>query len=99
MDLAKQNISKEANAIFVILFRDYFATEEQKEKLKEILDLNTKKSEKLKTPNYNPDDIFKKQENKDNTQIINQEIQLMEYKESFLVKLKKFIFKLLKKEI
>ena len=40
MDLANQNISKEANAIIVTLFRDYFATEEQKVKIKEILERN-----------------------------------------------------------
>ena len=39
INLANQNISDEANAIIIILFRDYFATEEQKIKIKEILDL------------------------------------------------------------
>ena len=38
IDLAEQNISKEANAIIVNLFTDYYATEEQKVKIKEILD-------------------------------------------------------------
>lgn len=34
IDLSEQNISPEANAIIVNLFRDYFATEEQKVKIK-----------------------------------------------------------------
>ena len=46
IDLGSQNISKEANAIIVSLFRDYYATEEQKIKINEILGLNQKK-EKL----------------------------------------------------
>ena len=60
IDLSEQNISKEANAIIVALFQDYFATEEQKEKIKEILKLNEKKVEQEKRDLYNPDDIFKK---------------------------------------
>ena len=39
IDLSEQNISSEANAIIVNLFRDYFATEEQKAKIKEILEV------------------------------------------------------------
>lgn len=58
IDLDKQNISKEAKAIIVNLFRDYYATEEQKVKIKEILDLNQKKEEQEKREKYNPDYIF-----------------------------------------
>ena len=50
IDLSKQNISKEANAIMVNLFKEYFATEEQKTKINEILELNQIKSEKEKIP-------------------------------------------------
>ena len=96
IDLANQNISKEANAIIVTLFRDYYATEEQKAKIKEILDLNQKKEELEKRKNYNPDDIFR------NNQQLNRDIenldtttQLVKYKENFFVKFKNFIFKLL----
>jgi len=100
IDLAEQNISPEANAIIVNLFRDYFATEEQKVKIKEILDLNQKKEEQEKIEKYNPDDIFKKANN--TTETTNMEISenntntaLIEYKESFFTKFKNFIFKIL----
>lgn len=100
IDLSEQNISPEANAIIVNLFRDYFATEEQKVKIKEILDLNQKKEEQEKREKYNPDDIFKKA-NK-NTEITNIETSenntntaLIEYKESFFSRFKNFIFKIL----
>ena len=96
IDLANQNISKEANAIIVSLYRDYYATEEQKVKINEILDLNQKKEELEKRKKYNPDDIFR------NNQQLNKDIenldtttQLVKYKENFFVKFKNFIFKLL----
>ena len=100
IDLSEQNISAEANAILVNLFRDYFATEEQKVKIKEILDLNQKKEEQEKREKYNPDDIFKKaNKNKEITNIEtsdgNTNTALIEYKESFFARLKNFIFKIL----
>ena len=100
IDLDKQNISSEANAIIVNLFRDYFATEEQKIKIKEILDLNQKKEEQEKREKYNPDDIFKKVNNNIGTTNIetsdnNTNTALIEYKESFFARFKNFIFKIL----
>lgn len=99
IDLTKQNISKEANAIIVALFQDYFATEEQKEKINKILEQNSKKAEQEKREKYNPDDLFKKYDHTENredksTKII-QETSLIEYKENFFVKFKNFILKLL----
>ena len=100
IDLSKQNISPEANAIIINIFIDYFATEEQKVKIKEILDLNQKKEEQEKREKYNPDDIFKKA-NKDTetanieTSENNTNTALIEYKESFFTRFKNFIFKIL----
>ena len=100
IDLANQNISKEANAIIVTLFRDYYATEEQKTKIKEILDLNQKKEEIEKRKKYNPDDVFKnnRQLNKD-IENLDTTTQLVKYKENFFARFKKFIFKLLHLDI
>ena len=99
IDLSEQNISKEANAIIVNLFRDYYANEKQKDKIKEILENNQKKEEEKKREKYNPDNKLKKN-NKQN--IINEKLEnniaLIEYKESFFFKLKKFIFSLLHKK-
>lgn len=58
-DLAKQNISKEANSILINLYKDYYATEKQNAKINNILDQNQKESEIVKREKYNPDDIFK----------------------------------------
>ena len=99
IDLASQNISKETNAIIVTLFRDYYATEEQKVKIEEILDLNQKKEELEKRKNYNTDNIFKNNQLTntvgENSESSATTTQLIEYRESFFVKLKKFIFKFL----
>ena len=96
MDLANQNISKEANAIIVTLFRDYYATEEQKVKINEILDLNQKKEELEKRKKYHPDDIFKNNEQLHKNSVFSDtSTQLVKYKEPFIIRLKKFIFKML----
>ena len=101
IDLSKQNISPEASAVIVNLFRDYFATEEQKLKIKEILDLNQKREDQEKREKYNPDDIFKNKheepavKNNDKTFKNSTNTALVEYKESFFIKFKNFIFKIL----
>ena len=61
VDLSEQNISKETKVLIVILYEYYFATEEQKEKIKVILELNQKKAEQEKRKKYNPYDLFKNQ--------------------------------------
>ena len=48
LPIEKQNISEKANAILVILYRDYFADEQQKETLKQILELNDRIKEQDK---------------------------------------------------
>lgn len=96
IDLSKQNISEEANAVLITLFRDYFATEKQKETLKRILNQNEQKLEKEKMEKYNPDNIFnnrKLKENGDN--IAENETQLVEYKETFFSRFTKFIKRIL----
>lgn len=97
VDLSKQNISKEANAIIVNLYSDYFASDEQKVKIQEILELNQRKAEQEKEKKYNQENLFRKH---DKYKTINKETpvnntMLLEYKEPFLTKLKKVIFKLL----
>ena len=77
--LAEQNISIEANAILVTIFRDYFATEKQKETLNNILIQNQNNDENLKREKYNPDNIFDKNESTNTA--------MVEYKESILVKI------------
>ena len=92
IDLSEQNISPEANAIMITLYRDHFATEEQKEKIKEILELNEKKAEQEKRKKYNPDNLFKRNNSSENKV---QETALVKYKENFFIRFKNFIMNLL----
>ena len=95
IDLSEQNISKEANAIIVNLFREYFATEEQKKKISEILELNQLKLEREKREKYNPVDIFKNKTTERKKENKTTDIALIDKKYSFFNKLKNFVFKLL----
>lgn len=99
IDLSKQNISPEANAIIINLFTEYYATAEQKIKIKEILYLNRKKKEEEKREKYKPNEIFQKVEKTQNTEIkpteANKNTALVEHKVQFWTKIKNFIFKTL----
>ena len=63
IDLDKQNISKKAYSILVSLFRDYFATDRQKQILDDLLMQNEQKLEEEKLIKYNPNEIFRKDKN------------------------------------
>ena len=72
--IEKQNLSEKANAILVILYRDYFANEQQKETLKQILELNDKIKEKEKekekqNDNENYSILFENKKAKNNIEI------------------------------
>ncbi|MGN1330151.1 MAG: hypothetical protein ACI4VN_02290 [Clostridia bacterium] len=101
IDLEKQKISQEANAIIISLYRDYFITDEQRKRLDIVLKQNQAKKEEQKREKYNPEDIFKRNNKNDdkNANKVEPEdkgMQLIEYKkESFFTKLKKHILKLL----
>lgn len=88
--LAEQNISIEANSVIITLFRDYFATDTQREKLKNILEQNEMKYQEELRKKYYPDNMFKKQqdENKIEENIIKNELALVDYKESIFTKIK-----------
>lgn len=57
--LENQNISREANAIILNLFHDYFLDDKQKGRLKEMLYENERKYEESIREKYNPNNIFK----------------------------------------
>ncbi len=89
VDLSKQYISKEANAILISLFRDYFATEKQKIILEELLRQNQLRVEKEKIEKYNPNvfkDKISTQETKEK-----ENVSIVEYKESLFSKFLKKI--------
>lgn len=59
--IEEQNISKEARAFLTMLKLKYWCkSEEEKENLLKILDMNEKKQQEEINKKYNPDNLFKK---------------------------------------
>lgn len=58
--LDEQNVSKKAKTILAILFRDYWATDAQREKIKAKEQYDRKIKEEENREKYNPDNLFKK---------------------------------------
>ena len=63
------NLSKEANALIIILWEKYFASQNEKERLYNILKQNYQKEEKIKKELYNYDNLFKEKK-KESTELI-----------------------------
>ena len=57
--LEEQNVSKKTKTIIAILFRDYWATDEQREKILAKEKYDMQRHEEELREKYNPDDIFK----------------------------------------
>ena len=62
--LHEQRISREAKAILVWLFQKYFATPEENEKINQKLSENEEKYQEALRLEYNPDNLFPKEEEK-----------------------------------
>lgn len=105
LPLEEQEISEKANAIIITIFRDYFATEMQKEKLENILINNDKIIEEQKRQKYNPDNLFKNNTiQKEEVTEEQESTQMIEYKEENILnkiinKLKSIFSKLKNKKI
>ena len=78
--LNEQNVSKIAKTIIAILFRDYWATHGQREKIiaKEKSDITKMEQEKREI--YNSDNLFRKNSKTQNNKVINQNTSIIEYK-------------------
>ena len=101
IELEKQNISREANAILLKLFNDYFATARQKEILNSLLKQNQQKLEMQKHEKYNPNNLFNQPESQQNhTQVLqenNSETSLIEIKKNFFIRFINFIKNIFKR--
>lgn len=94
--LDEQNVSKRAKAIIAIIFKEFWATDIQKEKIIAKQNYDRMQLEKEKQARYSSNDIFKNKkinniENKTET------FAMIEYKETFLDKIIKKIKKIFKK--
>lgn len=99
-DFADLKILDETEAIFVNIFRDYWATPEQKKKIIEKQSYDKSIIEKEKMEKYNPDTIFKQPEIlKPNIDVVEnkKETSLVEVKESLFIKFINFIKNIFKR--
>lgn len=85
--LDEQNISKEAKAILANIFKQYWATEYQKQRIEEKEKYDLEQIEKEKYEKYNPNDLFKKKQQNDEEISVSENVALIEYKESFFTKI------------
>lgn len=84
----EQNMSEKTKAIFANIFRDYWATDYQRERIEAKEKYDREQIENEKYEKYNPNDIFK---NKNKVEIKDEvnlnSVAMIEYKESIFKKI------------
>ena len=88
-DFEKQPILEETKIILAILFKDYWATPEQKEKIKLKEKYDDIQEELIKREKYNPDNLFIKsaKQEKITEYAKTDELPMVKYKESLFKKI------------
>ena len=77
------NISKNAKALLAVIYQDFLCDDEELEYFNKMLLKNEEQLQKSLREKYNPDDIFKEKNSKSSSSNI-QNMQMVEYKESFI---------------
>lgn len=96
----EQELLEETKAILADIFRDYWATPYQKERIEAKEKYDRQKLEEEKSKKYNPDDIFKKKnvesviENTEKDTIENSNLPIEVKKEKFYEKIINFFIKI-----
>ncbi len=96
LGLDKIELKHKTKLLLAMIYRNYICSEEERLEYNKILYQNEETYQKYLREKYNPDDIFKKQES--NTVELaenNSNTALIEYKETFFMKFKNFVFKIL----
>ena len=85
--LDEQNLQRKTYSILAMLNLNYWVeSEEEKQELIKIYAENDKKREEELREKYNPDNIFKKQENREKFEETQESKSLIEYKEESFIK-------------
>lgn len=92
--LNEQNVSKIAKGIIAILFRDYWATETQRQKIINIQNYERRKLEEEKLKKYNPDNLFKNSSTENTSETTKEKALIETKKEKFYEKILKLLKKL-----
>ena len=95
IEFEEQTMSDITKAILANIFRDYWATPYQKERIEAKEKYDIEKEEEEKREKYNPDDIFKSRQVDSNTANTNLPMEIR--KENFFKKLISFIKRFIKK--
>ena len=90
------NLKEKTKDILAVIYMNYWITESEKNEYQKILINNEEKKQEKLRQKYNPDNLFKKQQN-----IVENKVELVEYKQSIFkrfVNRIKSIFNIKKKE-
>lgn len=85
LNVKDQSISKEANAVIVAIYMNYFANEKQKSIINEILKQNSIEAEKEKQQKYDVNNIFKNRSEDNSSE--NLPIEINNKKDNFIKKI------------
>lgn len=80
--LKNQNLSRDTFAFLSYLNMEYLLNEEQKKLMNQIHMENERKEEEIKSEKYKTDDLFKKNTNKIETKSYQNDLEIVEYKET-----------------
>ncbi len=95
IQMEKQNIQRETIAMIALLHLNYWCdSEEEKNKIRKILNENEIKYQKKLQEQYNPDNLFKNEEKRQEDVV--EKLAIVEYKENFIKKIINAIKKLFK---
>lgn len=83
----KMQLKKETRMILAIIYRKFWCNQENKQNFDRILNENERKHQEEIREKYNPDDIFKNKKMKDKEYTQNNNMQLMECKETIINKI------------
>lgn len=91
-----EQISQKSIVFIALLNLDYWADENERQKLISLYKQNEINEEILKKQKYNPDNLFKR--NNYIKEVTNPKKDIIEYKQSFIISIKKIINKILKRD-
>lgn len=85
-NIEEYQASEQANKLLAVLYKDYFATDEEKEVIQAKEKILEQKEQEELYEKYNPDNLFKNRVSKVET--VENSVAMVEYKESMLTKIK-----------
>lgn len=95
--LLEQNFSKKAKDLIAVIKYNYWSTNEEKQQLQQIFYDNKNKYQKELSEKYDLDNIFKKKESKMEMPQIENNVQMVVYKENIFIRIFNKLKNLIKK--